>query len=476
LVDAVDVAPFIELSYSANDTLTLSAYTRMPRKYLTVPAVHLTVEVQLRGGTETFEGLLILVNRTFMCERLPSWRLIPLFIPKNVTLGCSLRIYRDSLFRAVNYTVVRLSGHEFECVALSNGSDTLIYDRFSGLLVKGLLRVGRHRLSVSLQRTNIALRRDEFSLYTDWYELTSYLRLVNASLPGLVRVRSIGRSVLGRDIWVVELNYIGRRTVLIDAAIHGSELVSAEAALYLVKRFAGRYLRDAYFRAYVLGGDLCISVIPMLNPDGVELGKVLPRETYAASRLNARYVDLNRNFPFMWSMHDSAEFWYLTYRGPYPASEPEVRAFISYYLSREVVLYISLHSGAPWKLVLAPTWDPELREELESVVEVFSSVGGYNISPVGYYGSSICWVYAGSPRRAVSLIAEVYSGEGESFAKYNPSNAEEVRSVCQEFETILLSLLSLYALKEKRPPSPALALLAVSALAALALARKEAEP
>src|SRR5205814_4399566 len=54
-------------------------------------------------------------------------------------------------------------------------------------------------------------------------------------------------------------------------------------------------------------------VVPVLNPDGVALG----------TRQDAAGVDLNRNFPYRWAVHDRRA---LQDSGPSVLSEPEARA------------------------------------------------------------------------------------------------------------------------------------------------------
>ncbi|RLE86911.1 MAG: hypothetical protein DRJ49_07155 [Thermoprotei archaeon] len=73
-----------------------------------------------------------------------------LFIPKNMTIHQKIVLYDYSIFRAINYTKVRFQTYEFKCIVLSNGSDRLLYDTFSGILIKGILRINNYKLNISL--------------------------------------------------------------------------------------------------------------------------------------------------------------------------------------------------------------------------------------------------------------------------------------------------------------------------------------
>ncbi|HEU5253439.1 MAG TPA: M14 family zinc carboxypeptidase [Solirubrobacterales bacterium] len=122
--------------------------------------------------------------------------------------------------------------------------------------------------------------------------------------PGnlLGRNKVIGHSLAGRPIalhqsgdpkWSGEL--------LVFGCIHGGECAASE--VQPVSSLSGGCpdpSADIYF-------------LPNLNPDGA----------LAGSRLNARGVDLNRNFPSGWKPIGTA--WSPQYAGPRPFSEPETR-------------------------------------------------------------------------------------------------------------------------------------------------------
>jgi murein peptide amidase A len=107
----------------------------------------------------------------------------------------------------------------------------------------------------------------------------------------------LGRSVDGRPIRAFELGDVhGSRSALIVGCIHGNECGGIAIAQALAQLNPPP--------------DTDLWVVPNLNPDGAA----------AATRGNARGVDLNRNFPWRWRRlfagYDS---------GPRPLSEPESR-------------------------------------------------------------------------------------------------------------------------------------------------------
>jgi hypothetical protein len=109
-----------------------------------------------------------------------------------------------------------------------------------------------------------------------------------------VRIDSIGASVQGRALWMVSITAPGdsvgrggdlperKRRVFIHARTHPAEV----QALW-VARETIRFLLSGDGRAGALRRDFIFNIIPMYNPDGVELGK---------ARQNAHDVDLESNW------------------------------------------------------------------------------------------------------------------------------------------------------------------------------------
>ncbi|MFY9509786.1 MAG: M14 family metallopeptidase [Rubrivivax sp.] len=238
-------------------------------------------------------------------------------------------------------------------------------------------------------------------------ELTRLLQDYADALPGLVSLRSIGKSHEGRDIWLVTLTSgstgadTDKPAIWIDGNIHAAELTASTACLYWLHKLATGYEADAQVRQLL--DTRCVYIVPRLNPDGAELAladrprhirsstrpypydeapvdgltiedvdgdgrilymrvpdphgawkkhaaeprlmvarepgefggeyyRVIPEGTikhYDGLKITANKdlegLDLNRNFPAYWRQ----EFEQVG-AGPYPTSEPEVRAMVDF--------------------------------------------------------------------------------------------------------------------------------------------------
>ncbi len=446
----LDLCPGLSFRYRVDGgwlNLTLTP----PSAFSERPIMAVSAWVSWKGEERYLKGRLDRLSRELACKGLEGWRYIPLFIPEGLNVGDGLLLYESSKFTVLEVRACSFLGEPAECVVLSNGTDVLAYDRLSGVLVEGDLRLMGAKVRAKLVQANLERRVEEFRLYHDWEGLTQLLKEINGSAG--VLVRSIGRSALGREIWAAELNPEGRRLVVVEAGIHGTELVTVEAAVYLLLRLA-RMAEVGDLLSFLRDRDLCIAILPMVNPDGVEVAEILPDSAWLSARVNARLVDLNRNFPYAWANAGSFTIGRYDYRGPYPGSEPEARALMDYLSKREVALYVALHSGielvmAPANLSLVPldTYEATLK-----AVEKFSSVIGYRWIVVGSYGASKWWVHAA--RSAPAFLVELYEGgRGGGFARYNPRNPETLKEVCRKFSDAFIELLYSYdeVLQREKP-------------------------
>lgn len=184
----------------------------------------------------------------------------------------------------------------------------------------------------------------------DWAELRAQLRQIETAHPNL-RLFRIGRSVLGREILALGLGNL-KKSALFVGATHGEEWLTA----LLLTRFAGEFAGAMESGGQLAGlnirrlmGSKGLIIVPMLNPDGVEIALKGPKSAGPLAdsvarmqkkspgkwQANARGVDLNHNFDAGWPILRAMEIEAgitapgpTRFGGPHPASEPETRAIL----------------------------------------------------------------------------------------------------------------------------------------------------
>jgi protein MpaA len=188
-------------------------------------------------------------------------------------------------------------------------------------------------LSVNLQR----LTREREPRAASASRFLPFTRTPRRPANLVERVGVAGRSLGGRSI---RLRQYGdpriRGRVLVFACIHGDEC-AARGIAPLRDECAARGI--APLRNGCPEPDANVFVVANLDPDG----------SAAASRLNGRGVDLNRNFPSGWEpigQRGSAE-----YSGPRPFSEPETRLaarIVRKLRPRLTIWFHQIRSGGPF--------------------------------------------------------------------------------------------------------------------------------
>ncbi len=182
--------------------------------------------------------------------------------------------------------------------------------------------------------------------------------------PATCRLEVIGRSVEGRPLEVLILGDAGgraRRRAWVQGGIHAREWLSPHVLLRLAHELLEKD-RD-------LLGRVEIHILPLLNPDGFALSRSRAKQALwrknrargprARGGVRVVGVDLNRNFDCEWARLGSKNPGRETYRGPGPASEPEVRAVQAYLRRLPFHFALDVHTGAPYQ-VHAPSaakWD-----------------------------------------------------------------------------------------------------------------------
>lgn len=169
--------------------------------------------------------------------------------------------------------------------------------------------------------------------------------------PESVRLFSIGETVQHRQIRCLRIGpENAERAILVQASMHAREWLNTQLVMLMAERLLRRHQMDILWEGIPyrqLLRHYAVHVIPMLNPDGVEICQG-GRKRYKA---NANGVDLNRNYETGFGRGESSGQNELTggdgafYPGDYPGSESETQALMKLVLEIDPDLVINYHSA-----------------------------------------------------------------------------------------------------------------------------------
>jgi len=176
----------------------------------------------------------------------------------------------------------------------------------------------------------------DLGAYHSYTNLTDELSAYAEANPDICRLYTLGQSVQGRELWAMlisdnpddeedepEFKYV--------STIHGNERICTEMCLYFIDLLLTEYGTDK--RIANLVDSTAIWIVPLMNPDGLELGR----------RGNASGMDLNRNFPLL---TDSSLNIFTGESLDAASRQPEVRHIMNWTAENSFVLSASFHTSA----------------------------------------------------------------------------------------------------------------------------------
>jgi carboxypeptidase T len=295
----------------------------------------------------------------------------------------------------------------------------------------------------------------EDARYHNYEELTQELQALSANNTDIMSLGSIGRSVEGREIWIVHLNNDlpnskARPGIIYMGGHHAREHLSVELPMAYINFFINEY-RKGNPRVTSLLQTRDIQIIPAVNPDGLEYD--ISTGNYKLWRKNRRRidprnfgVDLNRNYGFQWGTGGSSQNpGSDVFMGPKPFSEPETIAIRDHInANTHITTVLSFHTFS--KLILYP-WGHKYsgiendrdRRVHETMARTMAKWNGYEpMQSSELYiasGDTTDWTYG--EKKMISFTFELDPGNDGSYMGFYPGAAIIDEVIRKNLEPIL---------------------------------------
>uniref|UniRef100_A0A671KXV9 Carboxypeptidase D-like n=1 Tax=Sinocyclocheilus anshuiensis TaxID=1608454 RepID=A0A671KXV9_9TELE len=166
-------------------------------------------------------------------------------------------------------------------------------------------------------------------------DMQLFLQKFSSDYSSITRLYSIGKSVQGRLLWIMEISdnpgvhELGEPEFKYIGNMHGNEVVGRELLLNLIEYLCRNYGTDPEITQLI--NSTRIHIMPSMNPDGYEVSQ--EDISGVQGRNNTNNYDLNRNFP--------DRFNFVT-----DPRQPETLAVMNWAMSYPFVLSANLHGGS----------------------------------------------------------------------------------------------------------------------------------
>ncbi|KAK5850284.1 hypothetical protein PBY51_014546 [Eleginops maclovinus] len=254
----------------------------------------------------------------------------------------------------------------------------------------------------------------DYEVYHSLDEIQSWMFEMNRTHSDLVDMFSVGKSYEGRPLYVLQIGKRSRqqkKAVWIDCGVHAREWIGPAFCQWFVKEVINSYQYDSVTRRLL--NQLSFYIMPVFNVDGYHFSWTTDRfwrKTRSKNhKFHCRGTDANRNWKVKWceegaSSHPCDD----TYCGPFPESEPEVKAVAKFLRKnrKRVKAYISIHAYAQmllypysYKYASIPNFSCVESAAHSAVSALYSAYGvRYRYGPASTTlyvssGSSIDWAY-----------------------------------------------------------------------------------
>ena len=220
--------------------------------------------------------------------------------------------------------------------------------------------------------------KNNWDFYPSYQQYVDMATAFADSFPNICKLHHLGTLNSGREILIIQISdYVGQKedepSFLYTSSMHGDELAGYVLCLRLIDYILNNYGNNQ--RITNLVNEIDIWINPLANPDGAYAGG--NQNVNFATRYNANWVDLNRNYP------DPQD-------GPHPDGNPyqsETNIFLELADSINFTISANIHGGVevcnyPWdtwsNLTADNSWWEYVSHEYADTCQANSSNGYFN--------------------------------------------------------------------------------------------------
>jgi g-D-glutamyl-meso-diaminopimelate peptidase len=257
--------------------------------------------------------------------------------------------------------------------------------------------------------TRITWRLVDSGQSYDYFKLMNDIKRLLEVYP-FMQIPVIGKTVLGKKIPEIVIG-TGEKRVHYNGSFHANEWITTSIIMTFLNDYLLALTNHSLIRGlpmFPLYQQSILSIVPMVNPDGVDLVLHGPPEIenwnkrvvdfnkgstdFTDWKANIRGVDLNDQFPARWELEkarNQTEPGPRDFVGEKPLSEPEAIAMAKLIKKRDFVRVLAFHTQGE-----VIYWGFENLEppESEDIVKEFSRVSGYEpIKTIESYAGCKDW-------------------------------------------------------------------------------------